>query len=301
MSDAVLVREARALGIDARNARLLPLLPLVQLAWQGGEVPERRTIRRLLGERYELDALALGTVDAWFAAPPPAAHLIRARGLVIALVRRQRGRWVAPRTRAELLEVMFTVARGSASVFGLRRLVAGEEEALAEVLDALGPRGDEVWPEIRAGRADNSTWSDEEDDLDPPTDVAAMPPRPGPPSLPPRVVDAPRAQRVTLTRVEAAVSATAESGGSITLGRARGNTFQILDDGEVSRQHCRVYDRDGLWFVEDLGSMNGTYVDGDRVSLRQLRGGEELTIGHAIYRFVVEADTLTPFDDLLRD
>lgn len=284
MSDAVLVREARALGIDARNARLLPLLPLVQLAWHGGEVPERRTIRRLLGERYELDALALGMVDAWFSAPPPSAQLVRARGLVIALVRRQRGRWVAPRTRAELLEVMLTVARGSASVFGLRRLVSGEEEALAEVLDALGQRGDVVWPEILAGRADNSTWSDDEEELDPPTDVSAAPPRPVTPSAPPRVVDAPRSLQVTLTRVEAAVSASAATGGAITLGRARGNTFQILDDGEVSRQHCRVYDRDGLWFVEDLGSMNGTRVNGELVTSRQLLGGEEILIGNAVYK-----------------
>ncbi len=46
----------------------------------------------------------------------------------------------------------------------------------------------------------------------------------------------------------------------------RGDDVDLrIDDSEASRHHARVRLHGGLWFVEDLGSRNGTYVDGVRV------------------------------------
>jgi pSer/pThr/pTyr-binding forkhead associated (FHA) protein len=54
-------------------------------------------------------------------------------------------------------------------------------------------------------------------------------------------------------------------GQTITLGRAHDSTI-VLDDDYASSRHARIYpDRDGQWFVEDLGSTNGTYLDRNRV------------------------------------
>lgn len=40
----------------------------------------------------------------------------------------------------------------------------------------------------------------------------------------------------------------------------------VLDDEYASGRHARVYLDDGRWYVEDLGSTNGTYVAGERLS-----------------------------------
>jgi pSer/pThr/pTyr-binding forkhead associated (FHA) protein len=50
----------------------------------------------------------------------------------------------------------------------------------------------------------------------------------------------------------------------VTLGRAQDSTI-VLDDDYVSSRHARVFPRDGQWFVEDLGSTNGTYLDRTKV------------------------------------
>lgn len=63
-----------------------------------------------------------------------------------------------------------------------------------------------------------------------------------------------------------------------TLGRHPNNTIQILDR-IVSKEHCHI-DWDGDRYVlRDLGSLNGTYVNGERVSQRPLSHGDELSMG----------------------
>ena len=51
----------------------------------------------------------------------------------------------------------------------------------------------------------------------------------------------------------------------ITIGRAEDSTLVITDDYS-SAHHARLVARGGQWFIEDLGSTNGTYLDRTRVS-----------------------------------
>ncbi|GGK35004.1 phosphopeptide-binding protein [Pilimelia terevasa] len=51
----------------------------------------------------------------------------------------------------------------------------------------------------------------------------------------------------------------------ITIGRAEDSTLVITDD-YASARHARLVPRGGQWFVEDLGSTNGTYLDRTKVS-----------------------------------
>lgn len=64
-----------------------------------------------------------------------------------------------------------------------------------------------------------------------------------------------------------------------TLGRHPNNTVQVLDR-IVSKEHCHIDMIDGGRFIlRDLGSLNGTYVNGERVSERVLNAGDEIMLG----------------------
>jgi pSer/pThr/pTyr-binding forkhead associated (FHA) protein len=53
----------------------------------------------------------------------------------------------------------------------------------------------------------------------------------------------------------------------------------MLDDITVSRRHAEVAHIDGEWRVRDAGSLNGTYVNHERVDERTLQHGDELQVG----------------------
>jgi pSer/pThr/pTyr-binding forkhead associated (FHA) protein len=64
----------------------------------------------------------------------------------------------------------------------------------------------------------------------------------------------------------------------LTIGRSPQSDL-FLDDVTVSRHHARVLrDEGGLW-VEDLNSLNGTYVNRKRIEQQRLFDGDELQIG----------------------
>ena len=68
----------------------------------------------------------------------------------------------------------------------------------------------------------------------------------------------------------------------ITLGRAAGCQVP-LDDAYASQVHARVFQRDGHWYVEDLGSTNGTYLNRRKVTGPMVvQRGDKLQIGNTV-------------------
>ncbi len=63
-----------------------------------------------------------------------------------------------------------------------------------------------------------------------------------------------------------------------TAGRHPGNDV-FLDDITVSRRHAEIRRRGAEFFVHDVGSLNGTYVNRERVDETKLASGDELQIG----------------------
>lgn len=61
----------------------------------------------------------------------------------------------------------------------------------------------------------------------------------------------------------------------------------FLDDITVSRHHCRFVVSNGMLSVEDSGSTNGTYINGNRVEQAELRAGDEVIVGK--YHLLVAA------------
>ena len=72
----------------------------------------------------------------------------------------------------------------------------------------------------------------------------------------------------------------------MTIGRGPVNDL-VLDLDDVSRQHARFFAESGGWSVEDLGSTNGTQVNGAPIKgLVQLRNGDLVKVGRAIFKYI---------------
>jgi FHA domain len=71
--------------------------------------------------------------------------------------------------------------------------------------------------------------------------------------------------------------------GEATMGRGGGCTMPLTFDTFVSQVHARVYDRDGGLWIEDVGSTNGTYVNGERIAQPvKLGKGDRVQLGETV-------------------
>jgi len=89
------------------------------------------------------------------------------------------------------------------------------------------------------------------------------------------------------------------SGDEATIGRwdADNGIFPDIDldahddDAKVSRRHARISRNNGSYFIEDLGSTNGTYINrGRRLlpgNIQILKDGDEVIVGKTFLRFLV--------------
>ena len=67
-------------------------------------------------------------------------------------------------------------------------------------------------------------------------------------------------------------------GDRLTIGR-RPDAGIFLDDITVSRDHAVLVQRSGDYYLDDCGSLNGTYVNRSRIESHRLEDGDELQIG----------------------
>lgn len=84
------------------------------------------------------------------------------------------------------------------------------------------------------------------------------------------------ATRLVITEGPLAGSTVPLTPTSITIGRSPSCTL-VLEDSYASSRHARIFPKDGAWWLEDLGSTNGTMVGG-----RPVRGTVELTMGDPV-------------------
>ena len=72
----------------------------------------------------------------------------------------------------------------------------------------------------------------------------------------------------------------------MTVGRLVGNSLVLASDS-VSRNHARIRLRDGAFVVLDMGSSNGTFVNGTRTRDHGLKDGDKVKFGNIEFRFEV--------------
>jgi FHA domain-containing protein len=80
----------------------------------------------------------------------------------------------------------------------------------------------------------------------------------------------------------------------LTIGRKPDNDI-VLDDQSASGHHVRIIQIQSVFFIEDAGSSNGTFVNGKKTDRKQLISGDQITIGqHTLLYQEDSAQAITP-------
>ena len=77
----------------------------------------------------------------------------------------------------------------------------------------------------------------------------------------------------------------------VLIGRGDDCDIKLVSD-RVSRHHCEILYKDGHYELRDLGSTNGTYVDGARVTGTVLRSGAVINVPTQVFAFFRRAAAL---------
>jgi pSer/pThr/pTyr-binding forkhead associated (FHA) protein len=73
------------------------------------------------------------------------------------------------------------------------------------------------------------------------------------------------------------------------IGRGR-KADLVIAEATISRTHVRIRREDGRFLVEDLGSTNGTQLNGQRVGRAELHDGDELRMGKLELRLEIKGE-----------
>ena len=93
--------------------------------------------------------------------------------------------------------------------------------------------------------------------------------------------------QLIVTRGSNAGARFALTGDVVTIGRHPESSI-FLDDITVSRRHAEIRrGDDGQYTLADVGSLNGTYLDGDRINTAALREGAQVQVGKFRLVFVI--------------
>lgn len=79
----------------------------------------------------------------------------------------------------------------------------------------------------------------------------------------------------------------------VTIGRKMDNDV-VIDNLAVSGHHARVMEENGIYFVEDTGSTNGTYLNETKIAKQRLQPGDQIRIGKHILVYEDETATAKP-------
>lgn len=81
--------------------------------------------------------------------------------------------------------------------------------------------------------------------------------------------------------------------GEVSVGRDPSNQLWVSDPA-LSRQHCLLTQNGDRYFIRDLGSLNGTVVNGMAVEELQLHHGDQIAIGTSVLKFLLEGGEENP-------
>lgn len=103
--------------------------------------------------------------------------------------------------------------------------------------------------------------------------------------------------KLVLKFENAVLSETPVGAKEVSIGRSPDNGV-VIDNPAVSHYHARVFNEEGRLMLEDFGSLNGTFVNGQRVKMVTLKPGDSVAIGK---HTIVVADSREGTDPFWKD
>lgn len=291
MSDTDLLLQS--IGVDPAAPGVLVLLPLVEVAWADGEVQagERALILELAEQRLALDDEGRHILESWLTFRPSDRLLEDGRHALVDLAHAGR---LGLRVEDEgvvqtVMKDAKAVARASGGWFGFRAVDPAEEAALEDLAKAFRRAHARARTLSDADAPTVTGENEDEEDEALATGAHAVPPG--------EDVAWPDAGESTLApATEPSLPALlhldhgderahALHGSVFRIGRHGSNHLVIGSDGLASRNHAEIEIAGARVVLRDLGSSNGTWVNGERVLWRRLFGGEVIRVGHLQLRY----------------
>jgi predicted component of type VI protein secretion system len=182
----------------------------------------------------------------------------------------------------------------AAQPIALERPTTERSEAEWDQVTSMQGVPDESWAEPPAAPPSVTDSQVVRDFIRSLEDPAASPPTPWPPAAPES--GGPSAPPVPWLHLEALTGPVAgqsfELGPSgANLGRSRENSIHIRDE-RLSRHHARIGYSEGGYYLADLDSSNGTFVNGDRLQApRRLDSGDTVEMGETLLQVTLRTET----------
>jgi len=262
--------------MDDASYRALPLLPLVQVAWADGLVQdaERDLILQVAEDRFALGDEGTRVLRNWLSNPPSPQYAHRGKKVLVAICDHTGYNALSRDALPDVVAFSKQVARAAGGFFGFGAIDSSEAAAIDRIAQVLGIDVGGPWTS-----ADQETFVPHDADIHSDGPQVEVQFHPGPLST--------HQSRGTLIehhehQGEQSCPVTTEG---LVIGRARNSTVQISYDAQVSRTHCRLFGLNNRFYVADLGSTCGTWVNGERIVERRLFGGETIHVGSATFFF----------------
>ncbi|MGQ9657849.1 MAG: FHA domain-containing protein [Fimbriimonadales bacterium] len=180
--------------------------------------------------------------------------------------------------------VMFVIALALAIgvILFLVRLATQKPQQLGEAMGKLGVELPQPTPTGQGTAA--APTAPPQPDL-PPLESAGVDPTAAPVGTPIAAVASGPATRIVATQGPYAGQAFVLTGDLMTIGRDATHAIALVNDMGVSRTHAQIVRQADQTLIEDLGSTNGTYVNGVRISApTPIKPGDTLQLGASLFR-----------------
>jgi tellurite resistance protein len=273
MEDIATLRKLSDLGMDDLSYKVLPLLPLVQVAWADGEIQanEKQLILDLAETRFQIGEEGRLLLQNWLRYRPTAEYVAQGREALVAVAGGAEPSQLGDDVLNDVVVLSRAVAKAAGGLFGIGAVSRSESDALEDIARMLNVAPGTPLARASAGLA---------------------------PSL-----DAPARNRVTITFSSTVTLDLAASGGvvepspelgsgrfpvdrqGLTLGTDPAADLRVENDPRVGPLHCRFIERSRKFYVTDLDSEGGTWVNGERIAERRLLGGEAVRAGDVVVYF----------------
>jgi tellurite resistance protein len=271
MDEGTLLGLLAHLGVDDMNYKALALLPLVQVAWSDGEIQpeERAVILGLAKDTWGLSADGMMLLNNWLHYRPSEAYVHRGQGVLVALAGRARGLRLEVDALGDVVSLAQDVARAAGGLFGIGAISRAEGDAIRKIAAALKiSKGAELVSVKALGEAFGAPEKRARVTL----------------TLKTATLGSGSQEAVLIPDVEPSMKVAVTREG-LVVGSGEGAGLQIAFDPGIDTQHCRFIERDRSYYVLDMSSAEGTWVNEERVAERRLLGGEAIRLGSTGFSF----------------